>query len=195
MTEHAGGGLLVIISGPSGAGKSSICARVLAEVDAEVSVSATTRAPRPGEVNGEDYWFLDREDFLAKVQAGYFAEHATYCGHLYGTPLRPLEAAIEQGRTILLEIEVEGAAQIRRRFPGAVSIFIAPPSAEVAVQRLEKRRQNTPEDIARRNEQARMELSRAGEYDYVVVNDDLDAAVAEVKKILTKERAKRSGAS
>ncbi|NOZ19700.1 MAG: guanylate kinase [Planctomycetes bacterium] len=194
MNDNSGRGVLVILSGPSGAGKSSVCTRLRREFDAEMSVSATTRPPRPGEVNGKDYWFLDREDFLSKAQTGYFAEHAEYCGHYYGTPLRPLQDALREGRVVLLEIEVEGARQIRERFPEAVSIFIAPPSAEEAVRRLEKRRQNTAQDIAKRTKQATIELERAKEYDYVVVNDNLGAAVAEVKDILTRERAKRLGA-
>lgn len=190
MTGAARRGMVVILAGPSGSGKSTICARLLAEADCDRSVSVTTRAPRPGERNGREYWFTDREDFLKKAKEGHFAESAEYCGHLYGTPLRPLQEAVAKGRLIFLVIEVDGARQIKEKMPDALRIFVRAPSAEEAQRRLEGR-DTAAADIAQRQERARYEMAQADEFDYVIVNDDLDAAVRRAREIIAKEREAR----
>ena len=191
MTNRSEGGMIVVLSGPSGSGKTTICSRLLKKGNYARSVSVTTRPPRPGESNGKDYWFTSKDDFLRKVKEGYFAEHAEYCGHLYGTPLKPLQEALAKGRVMFLVIEVDGARQIQERFPDALSIFIEPPSSEEAERRLRNRNQDSPTDIVKRRGRAGVELERASQYDYVIVNDDLDTAVKTVEETIVKERNAR----
>jgi len=193
MSRGTDGGMLVILSGPSGSGKTTICTRLLADGDYERSVSVTTRPPRAGETDGKDYWFTDREDFLRKVEEGYFAEHAEYCGRFYGTPLAPLKEAVAGGRVVFLVIEVDGAQQIREQFPDALSLFVEAPSPEVAEDRLRQRSADSDAVIAARRERARFERTQADAFDHVIVNDDLDTAVSEVKEIIETERKARKG--
>lgn len=186
-------GLLIILSSPSGAGKSTLARRLMAwDPTLRFSVSATTRAPRPGEVDGQHYHFVGRDRFLAMVAAGEMLEHAEVFGNLYGSPLAPTEAALAQGRDVLFDVDWQGGQQIRRSklARDTVSVFILPPSIAELERRLRTRAQDSAETIARRMAQARAEISHWGEYDYVLVNRDLDAAEAELRTILSAERAR-----
>jgi guanylate kinase len=184
---------LLVLSSPSGGGKSTIARHVLAaRDDVTYSVSATTRQRRTDEEDGVNYHFLRREDFERRIAAGEFLEYAEYGGNLYGTLRSEVEKGLEQGRHVVLDIEVQGAEQLRRSYPGAVRVFVLPPSAGVLVQRLERRGTDTAEDRERRLEIASRELLLAPEYDYVVVNDDLVEAVAQVAAILDVE-SRRAG--
>jgi len=180
----------VVFSAPSGAGKSTIVREVLRRKPVpgmELSISATTRPRRPGEEEGRDYYFLSEEEFESRRERGEFVEWAEVHGHLYGTLRRTVEEALEEGKVLLLEIDVQGARQIRRAFPESVSVFVAPPSLEVLEKRLRERGRDPEEDIERRLEAAPKELSEAGYYDYIVVNEDLEEAVRAVEAILVAE--------
>ena len=198
MTENqsdgaARRGLLIVISGPSGVGKDTIIQRLL-ELDPNLtySVSYTTRAPRPGEVDGVSYAFVSREQFEELVRQGGFLEHAAYAGHLYGTPAAPVEAARYAGRDIVLKIEVQGAQQVRERAPDAIFIFVAPPSDAELVRRQELRGKETDQDMTERRKIAQKEMQYASHYDHVVVNDDLEHAVSEVLAIIRRARERHT---
>jgi guanylate kinase len=187
-------GLLVVVSGPSGVGKDTLIKRLL-ELDPNLrySVSYTTRTPRPGEVDGVSYFFSSREQFEELVAQGFFLEHATYGGHLYGTPAAPVEEARRAGHDILLKIEVQGAEQVRKRARDGIFVFIAPPSKEELVRRQETRRGEAPEeDMTERRRIAETEMKYASQYDYVVINDDLERAVAEVLEIIQRARERQT---
>lgn len=179
-------GQLVVVSGPSGSGKSTLLARLIArpQLNLDFSVSATTRPPRPGEVNGKHYWFQTTEQFVHDRSEGRFLEWAEYNRNLYGTPCQPVYEALQAGRTVLLEIEVQGAIQVRDRAPTALFIFIRPPSFAALTQRLLLRGSETESTIQRRLVSARRELAEAHWYDHQVVNDDLDRAEDELVRIL-----------
>ncbi len=187
-------GLLLILSSPSGAGKSTL-ARRLMEWDPAIrfSVSATTRPPRPGEVDGVHYRFLDRAGFEALVGAGGMLEHAEVFGNLYGSPRAPVEAAMAEGRDTLFDVDWQGGQQIRNSALGhdVVSVFILPPSIAELGRRLRTRGQDTPEVIAGRMAKARAEISHWAEYDYVLVNEDVEATFARLRSIVEAERLKR----
>ncbi|MFS4438469.1 guanylate kinase [Paracoccaceae bacterium GXU_MW_L88] len=187
-------GLLIILSSPSGAGKSTLSRRLL-EDDPQVnfSVSATTRAPREGEVDGKDYHFKSRADFEHLVETGGMLEHATVFGNLYGSPRAPVEAAIEAGRDVLFDVDWQGGQQIRNSplRHDTVSVFILPPSIAALETRLRTRAQDSEETVARRMAQSRSEISHWAEYDYVLINDDLAKCEAELRAILTAERLRR----
>jgi guanylate kinase len=179
---------LVVLSAPSGCGKTTIARRLLAERPAlGYSVSATTRAPRAGEVAGQAYHFLSPEEFERRVRAGDFIEWAEYAGHRYGTLRSEIERILGSGRTAILDIEVQGARQVRRHMPDAVHVFILPPSGAALAARLRGRYTEDPASLRARLERAAQEVLAVSEYDYVVVNDDLDTAVAEVGAILDGE--------
>lgn len=179
---------LLVLSSPSGGGKTTIARRLLeTRDDVGYSVSATTRAPRPGEQDGRDYHFLTAAEFERRVAAGEFLEHATYGGQRYGTLRREVLRVLEGGRHAILDIEVAGARQVKAAMPDAVLVFVLPPSAAVLIQRLAARDTEPPEARRRRMAIAAEEVQAAREYDYVVVNDTLDRAVAAVDKILDAE--------
>jgi guanylate kinase len=178
-------GRLCVISGPSGVGKGTVV-RALRRLRPELvlSVSATTRPRRARERDGVDYHFLDAADFDELVATDGFLEWAEFAGNRYGTPVAPVRAALDSGRDVLLEIEVQGARQIRERVPESVSVFLAPPSLEVLAGRLRGRGTESEEAVQQRLEQARVELAEAGAFDHVVVNGEVAQAAAEIARIL-----------
>ena len=179
---------LLVLSAPSGGGKSSIARNLLqARDDLGYSVSATTRAIREGEREGVDYHFLSREEFLRRREAGEFLETATYGGHLYGTLRSEIDRIFAAGRHAVLDIEIDGARQIRASFPNSLHLFVLPPSAEVLIGRLRGRNTEPPEVLRERITRAAEELDAVAEYDYAVVNQDLVVAVAQVAAILDAE--------
>jgi guanylate kinase len=179
---------LLVLSSPSGGGKSSIARNLLqGRDDLGYSVSATTRPMREGEREGVDYYFLSREDFVRRREAGEFLESASYGGHLYGTLRSEVERIFARGRHAVLDIEIEGARQIRASFPNSLHLFVLPPSAEVLIGRLRGRNTEPPEAVRERVTRAADELDAVAEYDYVVVNQDLVIAVAQVAAILDAE--------
>jgi len=187
-------GLLIILSSPSGAGKSTLAKRLMAwDPTLRFSVSATTRAPRPGEVDGREYWFHSRAEFLSMVAAGDMLEHAEVFGNLYGSPRAPVEAAMAEGRDTLFDIDWQGGQQIRNSVLGkdVVSVFVLPPSIAELERRLRTRAQDSDAVIAGRMAKSESEISHWAEYDYVLVNDDVDRAEADLRTILLAERMRR----
>jgi len=191
-------GLLVCISGPSGVGKSTICRRLVERLDAFLSVSATTRPRRPNEVDGENYFFLETDEFERRLERGEFLEYArVYGGRYYGTPAGPVIEALAAGRIVILEIEIEGTIQVVRRYPDAVTIYVLAPTAEDQQQRLVGRRQDSRQAIEERLARADGEIRYAkdcGVYRYFVVNAVLDETVDEIVSIIQAERRRRQGA-
>mgnify|MGYP002400366819 CR=1 FL=1 len=194
MTPIQRRGLLVILSSPSGAGKSTLARRLMAwDPTLRFSVSATTRTPRPGEVDGKDYYFRSRDDFAAMVADGEMLEHAEVFGNCYGSPKAPVERAMAEGRDTLFDIDWQGGQQIRNSALGkdVVSIFVLPPSIAELDRRLRSRGQDSDEVIRGRMAKSQAEISHWAEYDYVLINDDIDRAEADLKTILTAERMRR----
>jgi len=177
-------GQMVVISGPSGSGKSTICKRLLEDPRVHFSVSATTRAPRKGEVDGRDYLFLDAETFRRMIREGAFIEHAEVHGNMYGTLRAPMEEALARGEVYLLEIDVQGALQLHALKEPGLYVFIAPPDMEVLRRRLVGRGTDAPEVVERRLKKAEDEMREAVKYDHVVVNDDLERALGEVRRLI-----------
>lgn len=183
MTER---GLLIVFSGPSGVGKDTLLTHLLARrPDCTVSVSATTRQPRPGEMDGRDYYFITREKFGELVACGKMLEYAQYSDNCYGTPADEVEHKRSQGYHVILEIEVQGALQVREHCPDAVFIFLMPPSMEALRQRLEKRGTESPEAIAQRIEAAEQEIAQAAGYDYLIVNHTIEESCAQLDAVIT----------
>jgi guanylate kinase len=188
----AGGCFPIILSSPSGAGKTTIAKTVLAaRRDIGYSVSCTTRQPRAGEVEGTDYYFLSRAEFIQRMQAGEFAESAEVHGNLYGTLKTEIERVLHAGRHVMMDVDIQGAALLRRAFPYVVTIFILPPSGEVMLDRLARRKSEDKAAIVRRLESALQELQAVQDYEYVVVNDVLDEAVRRVSAIIDAEVVSR----
>jgi guanylate kinase len=182
----------VIFSAPSGGGKTTIARALLARrADLGYSVSCTTRAPRPGEVEGRDYYFMSRLDFLAERERGAFAESAEVHGNLYGTLRREVERVLGNGQHVVMDIDVQGSVQFSKAFPQTVTIFILPPSAEVLLDRLRARKTESPAQLAARLQSALQELQQVDGYEYVVVNDDLERAVNSVSSIVDAEVVSR----
>ena len=178
----------VVLSAPSGAGKTTIAqALVEGSEDVVFSVSATTRPARSHEVDGVDYHFLSETDFRAMIEADEFVEWAEVHGHLYGTSRHALRAALDDGRFLILDIDVQGAMQMRERVPDVVLVFVLPPSADALVERLTERGTEGEDTVARRIENARAELEQASQFDYIVVNDDLEQAIDAVRSIISAE--------
>lgn len=184
-------GALFIVSSPSGGGKTSLVKSLLeAEPEVRLSVSYTTRAPRPGEINGREYHFVAPREFQRMLEAGEFLESAVVHGNQYGTSQKWIERELADGRDVLLEIDWQGAQQVRRLMRQVVSIFIWPPSPEVLAARLKGRGQDSPEVVQRRLAAARDEISHVSEYDYVIINDDFTRAALDLRSIFRAERLK-----
>ena len=182
-------GTLFIISAPSGTGKGTIVSEILkSDPNIYFSVSATTRAPREGEKDGVNYFFITREEFLGLIEAGGMLEHTEFCGNLYGTPKKAVYDKLDSGRDVLLEIETVGAMNVKAACPEAVSIFILPPSLYELRRRLEKRGTDPEEVIARRISEARAEIEKSRLYDFVVMNDDLETAINDVKSVMSASK-------
>lgn len=187
MTQDKRRGKLLVVSGPSGVGKSTIDRAIVERTGAEFSVSATTRPPRPGEVDGREYHFVNRETFEEMIRQDELLEWAEVFGNLYGTPKAPVRQAIDQGRVILLEIDIQGGLQVHRRMPEATFVLIEPPSMDELARRLHGRNTEDPAALAERLGKAQAELDTAhasDAYDHVVVNDDLESAIQDVEAIV-----------
>ncbi len=187
-------GLLIILSSPSGAGKSTLARRLMEwDTDLEFSISATTRAPRPGEEHGREYYFLSEDDFRQQVSNGQMLEHAHVFGNFYGSPAGPVREAIQSGRDVLFDVDWQGEVQIRNSELGkhALSIFILPPSIKELRRRLETRGQDSADVISKRMMKSWDEISHWGYYDYVLINDDLAATEEKLKTIVSAERMRR----
>ncbi|MFT3988950.1 guanylate kinase [Aestuariivirga sp.] len=186
-------GLLLVMSSPSGAGKTTL-SRMLLAADSNItmSVSVTTRKPRPGEVDGRDYHFIAKDAFTAEAEAGGLLEWAEVFGNFYGTPKKPVEQALAQGRDVLFDIDWQGTQQLAEAMKDdLVRVFILPPSAEELHERLIRRNQDAASIVAKRMAEASREISHWAEYDYVIVNDDVDRAFAQIQAVLTAERLRR----
>ena len=184
-------GKTFIISGPSGVGKSTVLKALFeGRDDLYFSVSATTRAPREGEINGVHYHFIEPEEFMQWINDDAFLEYAQYVGNFYGTPKKFVDAAMEEGKDVILDIEVQGAMQVYTKRPETVRIFIAPPDWEALEQRLTKRGTDSPEKIQQRLLRAKGEMKTAADYDYFVINDTVENAVAELNAIMLAEHCK-----
>jgi guanylate kinase len=186
-------GTLVVVSAPSGAGKTTLCHEVRSLVpDLYYSVSYTTRAPRPGEINGTDFHFVSEAEFAAMRDRDEFAEWATVHGHLYGTPAKALESALARGLDVLLDIDTHGARQLRQRYPEAVSVFIMAPSMAELEGRLRERKSDAAGEIAGRLARARDEIAAWRQYDYLIINRDVKEAVDQLATIIHAERWRTS---
>ena len=180
-----------MISGPSGAGKSTVVSKAMEQRDDLCfSVSVTTRAPRTGEVDGRDYFFITQERYDEMVRDGELLEHARYVSNSYGTPRRYVEEKLAAGINVALDIEIQGARQVREKMPDTVMIFVTPPSMAELRRRLSGRGTETPENVEARIRRAQQELVEAESYDYLIINDDLDRATAEFMAILTAEQCR-----
>jgi guanylate kinase len=184
-------GTLFVVSAPSGAGKTTLCREMRQRLnDLAYSVSVTTRAPRPGEIDGTDFRFVSEPEFRAMLDRGELAEWATVHTNLYGTPAMPMETALRDGRDVLLDIDTQGAAQLRARYPEAVLIFIVAPSMGELEQRLRERRSDPEREIAGRLERARHEVTLWRRYDYLIVNRDVKEAMEQLESIIQAERCR-----
>lgn len=183
-------GLLIVVSGPAGSGKGTVNAQLVATGDFVFSVSATTRAPRPGEINGVNYHFIDREEFQRRIDDNGFLEYTTYCDNFYGTPLKEAMAVLESGKNLILEIECDGAKNVKKIFPEAVLIMLIPPTFSIQEERLRGRATETEDVILKRLEKAKREIEQIDAYDYIVYNYNGGSAVAadDIKAIVRAEK-------
>lgn len=186
-------GIVVVLSGPSGVGKGTVCRYLLQhKPELQLSVSMTTRPPRPGELDGREYYFTTPERFVEMIDRGSFLEWARLHGHFYGTPRAAVESSLSAGRDIVLEIDVQGAKQVREKLPQAVLVFLAPPSRLELERRIAGRGTEEPELIADRLETARREMALYTEYDYLVINDRVEQAAALIDAVITAEKCRVS---
>jgi guanylate kinase len=186
-------GLLIIFSGPSGSGKGTVLKRYFEKYqNAQLSISATTRDPRPGEKDGVSYYFVSQEKFQSMQENDELLESAKYCDHCYGTPKKPIENWLNEGKDVFLEIEVQGGAQIQKKVPQSVGIFNLPPSLKVLESRLRGRGTETEEVVEKRLTAAKQEISQAVHYDYLLINDDIERAVEELAQIINAEKMRSS---
>ncbi|SMB93350.1 guanylate kinase [Desulfonispora thiosulfatigenes DSM 11270] len=183
-------GLLIILSGPSGAGKGTICKRLLKEIDVKLSISATTRKPRNGEVHGKEYFFITKEEFEAKLEENEFLEWAKVYDNYYGTPNEYVEEILNDGHNCILEIDPQGAKKVKEKRPDAIYLFIIPPSMQELEERLKGRGTETNIEIEKRLGNVCNEMEYLGIYDYVIVNDIVEKAVEKVKAIILAEKCK-----
>lgn len=182
-------GILIVVSGFSGAGKGTLMKRLISDYDEyALSVSMTTRAPRAGEVEGKDYFFVTREEFEDKIADDAFVEHACYCDNYYGTPKAYVEEKLKEGKNVLLEIDVQGGMQVKKQFPNALLLFVTPPSIEELSKRLHSRGTEDEAVITKRLNQAKTEIVTMQHYEYLVVNDDLDEAVHRMHEIIQSSK-------
>ena len=184
-------GTLFIVSGPSGCGKGTVLAEILKQDNVYYSVSATTRTPRPGEINGVNYHFLSKDEFEKLIENDGMLEYANYCGNYYGTPKKPVEDMLAEGKNVILEIEVQGALKVMEKCPEAVSVFILPPSLKELRRRLHKRGTETEEVIEKRIGEAAGEIRKAINYDYVMINGELEIAVSDLLSIIDSQKLKK----
>ncbi len=184
-------GLLVVLSGPSGVGKGTVRKALFASEGQNFtySVSMTTRPKREGEIEGKDYFFVTEEEFKKKIEAGELLEYTYFCGNYYGTPLSQVEEALDSGKELILEIEVNGCRQVKEKMVDAVTIFIVPPNKDVLYQRLMRRGTESPEEVQKRISKANAEFGLAYQYDYIVVNDDVKNAADRIRAIIRAEHA------
>ena len=184
-------GLLVVVSSPSGGGKGTILKELFRRNEnLKMSVSATTRAPRPGEEHGVHYYFITKDEFKTNIENHAMLEYAEYCDNFYGTPKKFVDVAMEQGKDVVLDIEVQGALQVVHKRPDVVRIFIAPPSWQALEERLTSRGTDSPEKVQKRLVRAKVELQTANTYDYFVINDTVERAVREINAIMLAEHCK-----
>lgn len=181
-------GLLIVISGPSGAGKGTVCKALIKKHHLWISVSATTRAPRAGEIEGESYYFITRDEFHSRVSNGEFLEHAEVYGNFYGTPKPNVMEKLEEGMDVILEIDIQGALKVKDTYPEGVFIFLMPPSMEELKNRIINRGSETKESLMTRFKSAYKEINYVSKYNYAVINDTVDEAVKKIECILTAER-------
>lgn len=186
-------GILCVISGPAGVGKGSVCKDYLSRYDNTfLSVSATTRAPRPGEENGISYYFKTKDEFETMIQNGDLLEYASFCDNYYGTPKMEVQNSLDLGKDIILEIEVQGALKVKEIMPEAILVFIFPPSFDELKKRLTERNTETPEVIQKRLSRAKEELVIAKQYDYIVVNDEIELVSKKIRSIIDAEKQRVS---
>jgi guanylate kinase len=183
-------GLLIVISGPSGAGKGTICKALLKKQDLWLSVSATTRQPRTGEVDGKSYFFLAMDEFKNRIEQDGFLEYAEVYGNYYGTPKASVNEKIDNGEDVILEIDIQGALKVKENYPDGVFIFILPPSMDELKKRIIGRGSETPESLMRRFKSAYKELNYVSKYNYAVINDKVDAAVSKIQGIIVAEKCR-----
>lgn len=184
-------GLLFVVSAPSGAGKTSLCRSITESLEKLThSVSYTTREPRPGEIDGRDYYFVSKERFREMVEAGDFAEWAEVHANFYGTSRRVLDVMLSKGRDVILDIDTQGAKQIKAKYPAAVFIFIMPPSLDILEERLRNRKSDSEDEIKRRMQRSRDEIRDYALYDYLIINRDFDRALTELRSVVIAERCR-----
>lgn len=183
-------GILIVLSGPSGAGKGTICKALLSRGDYWLSVSATTRNPRAGEIEGKNYYFIDKDEFVNRIESGDFLEHAEVYGNYYGTPKSKVLSALDSGKNVILEIDIQGALKVKESYPGGVFIFILPPSMEELKQRIINRGSETKESLMTRFKSAYQEINYVSKYNYAVVNDTVEEAVKKIESIITAEKCR-----